>query len=122
MPRVVHFDITADDVERAIRFYEDVFGWKIEKWSGPFDYWLVKTGESNEPGIDGGLAKRENPSDSITNIIDVPSVDEFSTKIAANGGKIVQLKMAIPGVGYLVTFKDTEGNMFGIMENDQSAQ
>ena len=122
MPRVVHFDVSADDVERAIRFYEDVFGWKIEKWSGPFDYWLVKTGESSEPGIDGGLAKRENPSDSITNIIDVPSVDEFSTKIAANGGKIVQPKMAIPGVGYLVTFKDTEGNMFSIMENDESAQ
>jgi predicted enzyme related to lactoylglutathione lyase len=122
MPRVVYFDISADDVERAIKFYEDVFGWKIEKWSGPFDYWRVKTGEPNEPGIDGGLAKRENPSDSITNIIDVPSVDEFSTKIAAHGGKIVQPKMAIPGVGYLVTFKDTEGNMFGVMESDESAQ
>lgn len=122
MPRVVHFDISADDIERASKFYEDVFGWKIEKWSGPFDYWLIKTGEPNEPGIDGGLAKRENPSDSITNIIDVPSVDDFIGRIAASGGRIIQPKMAIPGVGYLVTCKDTEGNMFGIMESDESAQ
>jgi predicted enzyme related to lactoylglutathione lyase len=122
MPRVVYFDISADDVKRAIRFYEEVFGWKIEKWSGPFDHWNVRTGEPSEPGIDGGLAKRENPSDSITNIIDVPSVDEFSAKIAAKGGKIVQPKMAIPGVGYLVIFKDTEGNTMGIMEGDESVQ
>ena len=83
---------------------------------------LSRQGEPAEPGIDGGLAKRQNPSDSITNIIDVPSVDDFTGRIAASGGKIVQPKMAIPGVGYLVTCKDTEENMFGIMESDESAQ
>lgn len=58
MPRVVHFEIDAEKPERAVKFYEKVFGWKIEKWKGPVDYWLITTGKEKEPGIDGGLAKR----------------------------------------------------------------
>ena len=107
MPRVIHFDISADEPERAIRFYRDVFGWRIEKWTGPFDYWLIKTGEPNQPGIDGGLARREHPWESITNIIDVTSVDEIAAKIVANGGRIIQPRHAIPGVGYLASCQDT---------------
>ena len=122
MPRVVHFDIGADDPERAIRFYSDVFGWEVEKWQGPFDYWLLKTGEPTEPGIDGGLARRQDPSVCTINTINVPSVDDFAKKISANGGKIVQPKQAIPGIGYIVTCQDTEGNTFGIMEMDKSAK
>lgn len=121
MPRVIHFDISADDPERALRFYRDVFGWKAEKWRGPFDYWLIKTGEPNQPGIDGGLAKRVQPRESITNIIDVTSVDEMAARIVANGGMIIRPKDAIPGVGYLVTCQDTEGNIFAIMQMDESA-
>ncbi|HEU5339597.1 MAG TPA: VOC family protein [Sulfuricaulis sp.] len=122
MPRVVHFDISADDPERAIRFYRDVFGWKVEKWIGPFDYWLVKTGEPNEPGIDGGLARREHAGDSIINFVDVASVADISASIVANGGKIVQPKQTIPGIGYLAVCMDTEGNRFGIMQRDESAR
>jgi catechol 2,3-dioxygenase-like lactoylglutathione lyase family enzyme len=62
MPRVVHFEISVDDPERAIRFYSDVFGWKIEKWEGPMDYWLITTGPENEPGIDGALIRRQDPA------------------------------------------------------------
>ena len=47
MPRVVHFEINADDVERAVQFYSDVFGWKAEKWAGPMEYWLIMTGEGD---------------------------------------------------------------------------
>lgn len=54
MPRVVHFEIDAKKPERAIEFYEKVFGWKIEKWKGPVDYWLIMTGKESESGIDGG--------------------------------------------------------------------
>ena len=60
MPRVVHFDISVDDPERAIKFYTEVFGWKVQKWEGPMDYWLITTGDPGEPGIDGGLAKRRD--------------------------------------------------------------
>jgi len=122
MPRVVHFDISADDPGRALRFYREVFGWKAQKWNGPFDYWLIKTGEPNEPGIDGGLARREHAGDSVTNFVDVTSVADISTRIVVNGGKIVQPKRTIPGVGYLAVCLDTEGNLFGIMQRDESAR
>lgn len=122
MPRVVHFEISADEVGQAIDFYSGVFGWKIEKWGGPIDYWLITTGREHEPGIDGGLRIREKPSDTTINTIDVPSVAEYSAKITAHGGKIIQPKTVIPGVGYFAYCQDTEGNTFGIMEADESAK
>ena len=121
MPRVVHFEIGADQPERAIKFYGDVFGWKTSKWDGPEDYWLITTGEDDQPGINGGIMKRPDPSAATTNAIDVPSVDEFVTKIAENGGKVVMPKMAVPGIGYLAYCQDTEENVFSIMEFDESA-
>jgi predicted enzyme related to lactoylglutathione lyase len=122
MPRVVHFEIDAEKPERAIKFYEKVFGWKIEKWNGPMDYWLVVTGKEKEPGIDGGLAKRTETEPSTVNTIDVPSVDEYIKKVKTNGGSITRPKMAVPGVGWMAYFKDPEGNTWGMMESDESAR
>ena len=122
MPKVVHFNLSADDPERAIEFYQSVFGWKIRKWDSPAEYWHITTGDEDEFGIDGGLVKRVDPSDTITNIIHIPSVDEFTAKVEAAGGKIVEPKKAIPGAGYLVKCKDTEGNTFGILEIDESVK
>jgi len=118
MWRVNHFDVSADEPDRAMRFYGEVFGWKFEKWNGPFDYWLIMTGDRNEPGIDGGIAKREDSNAHIMNFIDVPSIDECAKKITSNGGKVIQPKQTIPGVGYVLIFQDTEGNMFGILQTD----
>jgi len=120
MLRVVHFEINADDAERAVKFYSQVFGWKINKWDGPMDYWLVSTGEGT-PGIDGGIMQRMNPSAATINTIDVPSVDEFAARIAQNGGRAVMPKRAVPGVGWMAYCQDTEGNVFGIMQSDSSA-
>jgi predicted enzyme related to lactoylglutathione lyase len=122
MPKVVHFDLSADDPERAIEFYQSVFGWKIKKLESSAEYWHITTGDDDEFGIDGGLVRRANPSDTTINIIHIPSVDEFTTKVEAAGGKIIESKRAIPGAGYLVKCKDTEGNTFGILEIDESAE
>jgi predicted enzyme related to lactoylglutathione lyase len=122
MSRVVHFELAADDPERAVQFYRTVFGWEIEKWTGPMDYWLIMTGPEGEPGIDGGLGKRDDPGQHTTNTIDVDSVDEYVKKVVANGGKVVVPKHAVPGVGYLAYCTDTEGNVFGMMASDPSAQ
>jgi len=124
MPRVVHFEISADKPADLIRFYEKVFSWKITKWNGPVEYWLIVTGEENEPGIDGGLGRKtkQDQTPSTINTIDVPSVDEFAKKVKENGGAIVIPKHAVPGVGWLAYFRDPEENMFGIMESDESAQ
>jgi predicted enzyme related to lactoylglutathione lyase len=119
MPRVVHFEITADDPERASDFYSQVFGWKIQKWDGPQDYWLAATGEGT--GIDGAIMRRDEHMPPVVNTIDVASVDVALAKIEASGGKVVAPKMPIPGIGYFAYCTDTEGNMFGVMENDPSA-
>ena len=122
MPRVVHFEIAIDKPERAVEFYTKVFGWKVEKWPGPMEYWLVTTGQAPEPGIDGALLPRGMYPAPIVNTISVPSVDEYAAKIQAASGQIVQPKMPIPGIGYYAVCKDSEGNTFGIMQEDPTAK
>jgi len=122
MPRVVHFELPADDPYRAARFYSSVFGWKIEKWAGPMDYWMIATGGAEEPGIDGAIMRREDPIRDLNVIVDVPSVDEFAAKVLASGGKIIAPKTPVPGVGYLAYCQDTEGTIFGIMQSDETAK
>jgi predicted enzyme related to lactoylglutathione lyase len=126
MPTIVHFDIPADDVERAKKFYSDLFGWKIEKWSklgtGDMEYWMVTTTDvKGNKGLDGGIMKRQNPQYQVTNSIDVKSVDEYSSKVQQLGGKVVYPKMSIPGMGYFAGCLDTEGNNYGIFEYNESA-
>ena len=122
MARVVHFEFPVDDPDRAVDFYRNVFGWEIDKWDGPQDYWLITTGAEGEPGIDGALMRRQQPDQGTINTVGVPSVDDFVAKITKNGGEVVMPKMAIPTVGYLAYCKDTEGNVFGIMEPDPTAK
>ena len=121
MSRVIHFEIPADDPERSIKFYETVFGWTIEKWDGPIEYWLIITGDEDKPGIDGGLARREDPEIRVENTIDVKNLDQTLADVKANGGTIIRPRMAVPGVGWMAYIKDTEGNTFGLMESDENA-
>ena len=121
MPRVTHFEVHADNPERAAAFYAKAFDWQISKWEGPQDYWLVGTGTDAEAGIDGGLMKRSNGEHTVVTI-NVPSFDEYRARIEAAGGRIVTPKMAVPGVGYMAYCVDTEGNTFGIMQTDPGAK
>ena len=115
MPKVIWFEIPVDDPERAIKFYEDVFGWKIEKWDGPFDYWLITTGPDDEPGINGAIMSKEM-GEMVRDTIGVDSYDDFAKKIVKEGGTKLTEKMEIPKRGIMGSFKDTEGNIFAIME------
>ena len=119
MPRVVHFEIPADDPERAVEFYKKVFGWKIDKWEGPFDYWLVTTGEDDEPGINGAIMSKEM-GEMVKNTIGVDSFDEYAEKIEKAGGKMLMEKQTIPGIGTMAAFQDTEGNVSVIMEPEMT--
>jgi predicted enzyme related to lactoylglutathione lyase len=121
MPRLSHFEIDGENPDKLVDFYSKTFGWEFTKWDGPFDYWTIKTGKDDEPGINGGLMKREENQE-VYNIIDVPSVDEYVKKIKENGGKIITPKRAIPTVGWIAYFKDSEGNCFGIMQEDETAR
>jgi hypothetical protein len=122
MTRVVHFELHCDEPERAARFYSDVFGWQFTKWDGPQEYWLVKTGEKDQPGIDGGMMKRMDPNTSVYNTIDVTDLDAQIEKVRKAGGEIVMNKHAIPGVGWIAYFKDTEGNISGMFTGDPNAK
>jgi predicted enzyme related to lactoylglutathione lyase len=130
MPRVCHFEIHAIDPEQTIAFYQSVFGWQFKHWGGGgADYWLITTGPDGEPGINGGLVRRRGPApaegqsvNAYVCTMQVPSVDEYVGKITAAGGVIALPKMAIPGVGWLAYAKDLAGNIFGIMQPDESAK
>jgi predicted enzyme related to lactoylglutathione lyase len=133
MPRVVHFEIHAENPERAVKFYSDVFGWEITKWEGPLDYWLITTGPENELGINDGLMQRQGEIGGQGEIdgqaviayvctVDVPSVDEYVEKLTQAGGSVAVPKMAFPGVGWLAYCKDTEGNLFGLVASDPDAK
>lgn len=119
--RVVHFELPADDPDRCASFYADVFGWKIEKWGGPTDYWLVTTGDESEAGIDGGIGRRQSPEEQTTNTIDVADLDAAVAAVEAAGGAITNAKHPVQGVGWLAYATDTEGNPFGMMQRDESA-
>src|SRR5260370_34826396 len=95
MSRVIHFEIPASDPERASAFYKKVFGWKIEKWPGPMEYWMVTTGEEGTPGINGGLM-RNTEVKTTTNTICVGSVDAAVETVRKAGGKRLRQKTARP--------------------------
>ena len=116
MGRVTHFEITADDPERAVDFYKQVFGWDIDKWEGPQPYWLI-TGNAAQRGIDGAIMHRHSSGQKVICTVDVASWHEAAEAIKAAGGKVTG-KDVISGVGTFAYWEDTEGNLFGIMEVD----
>lgn len=121
MPRPIHFELPAANPERAAQFYTDVFGWTVEKWDGPVEYWLVTTGEEGEPGINGGIMRPQGPDQTTTNTVGVDDLDATVQRATAAGATVVAPRMAIPGMGWLAYLTDTEGNTFGVMEGDSNA-
>jgi predicted enzyme related to lactoylglutathione lyase len=101
MPTIVHFEIPADDEERSKKFHSDLFGWKIEKWSGSTvddkEYWLITpTDDKGNKALGGGIMKRQGPQQLIINQIDVKSVDEYASKVQQLEGKVHVPKTAVP--------------------------
>lgn len=129
MPRVIHFEIQVENPERAVRFYQNAFGWKFDKWEGPEEYWLITTCPNDQPGINGGLMKRRGPGpqqnqavNSFVCTIGVENLDSALATATKHGGTMVVPKMPVPGVGWLSYFKDPEGNIFGLFQDDASAK
>jgi predicted enzyme related to lactoylglutathione lyase len=122
MPRPTHFEIPADNPERAMAFYRDVMGWTFQKWEGPADYWLIMTGADGEPGINGGLLRRQQPEQPCVNSMYVADLNATLAAVDSHGGSCVVPRMPIPGVGWLAYCKDTEGHIFGLMQPDPAAK
>lgn len=116
---IQHFEVAADDVDRAKSFYGGLFGWEIEtppNFEG--EYWFIKTPDG---GPDGGMMKRQMPEQHITAYVTVDSVDESSAKASELGGQVVMAKSAVPGMGWFSIILDTEGNALGLWQSDESA-
>ncbi len=131
VPTIVHFEIPSDDIERSRNFYNQLFGWNIEKWTGSMpataegmEYWLLSTvDDKGNKAVGGGMMKRQSPQQQgITNYFDVKSVQEYSAKIEQLGGKVITQKTPVPGMGYIAICTDTENNGFGIFEADSAAK
>ncbi len=118
--RVVHFEIPCDNPEKTMNFFKEVFSWSFQQF-GNESYWSVTTGDEKLPGINGGLMKKRDPGQPVVNSIDVVNLEEYMLKIENAGGTIVVPKMAIPTVGWLAYFKDPDGNIHGLYQNDPSA-
>ena len=114
LPTVVHFEIPSDDIERAKKFYNSLFGWKLEKMPGDMEYWMGSTNDEQTIGV--GVMKRQQPQQTVANYIDVSSVDEYAKKVEKLGGKVKVPKTEVPGMGWFVVCMDTENNMFGLWE------
>jgi predicted enzyme related to lactoylglutathione lyase len=126
---VVHFEIPADNPERAAKFYHELFGWDIHRMEmegGP-EYWGVSTvptdakGQPARPGVNGGLMRRQDPGHLPVNYIAVENVDEFMRKAKRLGAAEAMPKTPVKGMGWFAWLKDTEGNVFGLWQTDEKA-
>lgn len=123
MGKVVHFEIPADDQNRAAKFYQDVFGWHnnelpemkyIVSHTGPTD---DQTGMTKENGfINGGIMMRKEIKSPVV-VIDVPSVDEAVKKAEGQGSKVIRPKVQVGNMGFVAYITDSEGNTIGVWEN-----
>jgi predicted enzyme related to lactoylglutathione lyase len=130
---IVHFEIPADQPERAAKFYRELFGWEISKWEGSadqrdgFEYWMVRTvptdeqGMPSRPGVNGGLMRRMYPGQAPVNYILVESVDDYVRRAEELGAKLMMGKTPVPGMGWFAQLTDPEGNVLAIWETDSHA-
>jgi hypothetical protein len=136
MNRIIHFEIQAGDPKRAVKFYLDVFGWEINEWVTPGiqmkeedRYWLVTTGPGTESGINGGIVSRRGPApvdgqgvNAYVCTIGVANLEDSVDKVMKSGGSILLPRMPVPGIGWWASCRDSEGNSFGMMQEDSNAR
>lgn len=127
MSRPSHFEIHASDPQAAMNFYGGLFGWTFSQW-GEMPYWMITTGPDDEPGINGGLMPREGGLPEAMQAVNafvctsyVENVDDSVAKCLELGGSVALAKMAVPGIGWIAYGKDTDGSIFGMMQDDPSA-
>jgi predicted enzyme related to lactoylglutathione lyase len=122
MAAIVHFDVPAEDVGRAKKFYSALLGWKFESFPEMEYYLITTTNLDGSPGVGGGMGKRMDPSQRMMNYFGVKSLDAAMKEVRRLGGTLLTGKMAVPQMGYLANCMDTEGNPFGLWEADPGAK
>ena len=118
---LVWFEIPADDIKRARKFYSSLFGWKIKAFPNMEDYWHIDSGGAHA-SPDRAIMKKMCPEHPVTNYILVDSVTRASAKVEKLGGKVHKAKTAVPNLGYFAICQDTENNVFALWEKIESAK
>ena len=119
MPKIVHFEIPADDPQRASAFYRDALGWEISRF-GDQPYWLVRAGDDSEPGANGALVPRRDLHRGPVLIAGVGDIDDVLRRVESSGGKVARGKLPVPGIGWSAYILDPEGNTIGLFQPDAS--
>lgn len=124
---VIHFEIHADDVPRAVAFYQQALGWTSEDWSdyAGSAYFGMTTKAEDEPGINGAIMQRREAPSGVMGAVLTVGTDDFdaaAARILAAGGTVAMPKMALPGMAWQGYFLDTEGNVFGVHQPDPEAK
>jgi len=124
--KLSHFAIHIDEIDRAKTFYESVFEWGFSSY-GPSDFLQIKSDQSENGTLIGAIqARKYSPiSEHIRGFectISVENVDDIINRVKANNGEILMPKTAIPFVGWITKFLDTEGNLVCAMQYDQGAK
>jgi predicted enzyme related to lactoylglutathione lyase len=127
MSQVAHYAINAADVDRALRFYQNVFGWKFQAYGPPGFYMVDEESAKMTVRLRGSLQKRREivPGVSIRGFectISVENIEAAADRVEKNGGKIVMPICTLAGVGRLLFFQDPEGNIAGAMQYDSEAE
>ena len=123
MPTIVHFDLPTGDLACARKFSGELFGWTFQRPTGPLEYYLITTtGLDGSPGVRGVMGKRGAPDQRMMNYVGVPPVEQYLAKATALGASVVMPRTTVPFFGYLAVCVDTEGNPFGLWEEDPSAR
>lgn len=117
---VVHFEIPANDLERLKQFYAELFGWGMKTDPTMPEYVMVETA-TDRMGINGGIMKKQMPTQPPVNYVAVESVVDYANKITQLGGQVVVPKTPIPRMGYFAVGLDPEGNPIGLFEVNPSA-
>jgi predicted enzyme related to lactoylglutathione lyase len=121
MARVVHFEIAAKNADRAQKFWSNVFDWKLQKWEGEHEYWMITTGDGDDMGINGGMMlKNDAPQDAGSTVIvlGVESIDDTTKRVEEEGGAQITPKMAVGTMGWTAYCKDTEGTVFCLWQTN----
>jgi uncharacterized protein len=122
-----YFDLSVRDLTAARRFFETVLGWRFERFAMPYEYWRIRAGDEGEPGIDGGIGALADaslaegrPMTLLT--VPVPDLAAALARVGSAGGRVVEPRLAVPGVGWYATCAEPGGLMFGLIQADTTAQ
>jgi predicted enzyme related to lactoylglutathione lyase len=121
----ISFDLTVKDLPASRKFLEEALGWKFTAFPMPFDYFRIDAGPADEVGIDGGIGALAEVGEAaggpmVALTLETSDIDAMAKKIVASGGRLVGTKIDIPGIGWHLSFAESGGLVFGLLQPDES--